>query len=154
MIGRAVVAFIALPGVLAFALPLLIAHWTHPSPVPNPLGLIGVLGGLLVLLWCAREFYVAGRGTLAPWDPPRILVVSGPYRYCRNPMYIGVELILIGWAAFYRSATLASYALVVAIAFHLRAVLAEEPWAAATFGDAWSAYRSRTPRWLPRKTTP
>ena len=151
MLCRAILAFVALPGIVAFAIPLVIAAWMQSLSVQNPLGLIILVPGLLLLLWCVREFHVAGQGTLAPWTPPKYLVVTGPYRYCRNPMYVGVDLILLGWAALYRSALLLLYAAGVAVAFHLRVVLAEEPWAAQRFGQGWSDYRARTPRWLPRK---
>jgi protein-S-isoprenylcysteine O-methyltransferase Ste14 len=154
MLCRAILAFVALPGTVAFAIPLMLASWMQSLPLRNPLGLIILLCGLFLLLWCVREFYVAGRGTLAPWTPPKYLVVSGPYRYCRNPMYVGVELILIGWAALYWSALLLLYAAGVAVAFHLRVVLAEEPWAARTFGESWSAYRGSTPRWPQPRTVP
>ncbi len=116
-------------------------------PVRHPFSLIILVSGLLLLLSSVRELYTAGRGTLAPWTPPKILVVSGPYRYCRNPMYVGVELMLLGWAALYWSALLFLYAAGVAVAFQLRIILAEEPWAARTFGEGWNAYRTSTPRW-------
>ena len=148
MLCRAILAFFALPGVVAFAIPILVAGWLQSLSLQSPLGLAVIVPGLLLLLWCVREFYVAGHGTLAPWTPPKYLVVTGPYRYCRNPMYIGVELILLGWAEFYRSALLLLYAAGVAVAFHLRVVLAEEPRAAQIFGEDWSTYRARTPRWL------
>jgi protein-S-isoprenylcysteine O-methyltransferase Ste14 len=147
MFFRAIFAFLALPGIVAFVIPLMIANWTQSFPVHTLLGLAILLIGLLLLLWCVREFYVAGRGTLAPWTPPKYLVVSGPYRYCRNPMYVGVELILLGWAALCWSALLLLYAAFIAVAFQLRVVFAEEPWAVRTFGEGWSTYRERTPRW-------
>jgi protein-S-isoprenylcysteine O-methyltransferase Ste14 len=148
MLCRAILALVALPGVIAFAIPLVTAGWMQSLSVQSPLGLIVLVPGLLLLLWCVREFFVAGRGTLAPWAPPKYLVVTGPYRYCRNPMYVGVDLILLGWAALYGSVLLLLYAVGVAVAFHLRVILAEEPRAAQVFGEGWSAYRARTPRWL------
>ncbi len=148
MLWRAIFAFLALPGVVAFAVPLALAGWLHQFPPRQLSGLLPLCLGMLLLLWCVREFYVAGPGTLAPWSPPKHLVVSGPYRYCRNPMYVGVSLILLGWAALFWSRPLLLYAACVAVAFHLRVVIAEEPWAARNFGDEWSSYRARTPRWL------
>ncbi len=65
-------------------------------------------------------------------------------------MYIGVIVVLLGWAALFRSRTLLGYALAVAIAFHLRVQSSEEPWARRTFGADWEDYRARVPRWLPR----
>ena len=101
-----------------------------------------------MLLWCVRDFYVSGRGTLAPWVPPRELVVVGLYRMSRNPMYVSVILVLVGWAVGFRSMPLALYALAVAVGFHLRVVLGEEPWLAQTHGEKWVRYRDRVPRWL------
>ena len=98
----------ALPGVVAFVAPLWLLRPAHAFALGGvPVLVLGV--GLL--LWCVREFYVAGRGTLAPWAPPRDLVTSGPYRYSRNPMYLAVLLVLLGWAIGFRSGTLALYAL-------------------------------------------
>ena len=103
---------------------------------------------LFGLLWCVWSFYTQGRGTLAPWSPPRTLVTSGLYRYSRNPMYVGVLLILAGWAVGFRSWPLALYAAGVAVAVHLRVILHEEPFLARAHGDAWTAYRARVRRWL------
>lgn len=113
--------------------------------------------GAALLLWCVRDFYVAGRGTLAPWDPPRRLVSVGLYRVSRNPMYVAVLVILAGWAVAYWSAPLTIYAITVAIAFHLRAVRWEEPTLARLHGAEWTRYRERVPRWLrwrDRRTDP
>jgi protein-S-isoprenylcysteine O-methyltransferase Ste14 len=105
------------------------------------------------LLWCVGAFYFDGRGTLAPWDPPRSLVVTGVYRLSRNPMYVAVVLVLWGWALGFRSPSLAIYALVVMVAFHLRVVLGEEPWLARKHGARWVQYKAHVPRWfgIPRK---
>jgi protein-S-isoprenylcysteine O-methyltransferase Ste14 len=142
---RAVAAFLALPAVVAFFVPWLL----RPEQAALEwwgLALIGV--GTVLLLWCVRDFYVAGHGTLAPWAPPQKLVVVGLYRLTRNPMYVAVEVILCGWAVTYGSRALWIYAACVAVAFHLRVVFYEEPWLSRTHGDAWQAYRARVPRWL------
>ena len=153
LLARAVIAFLALPGIVAFLIPSLLVS-RQPSRVLNPIGLALVVPGTLLLLWCVRDFYARGRGTLAPWDPPQSLVVSGPYQYSRNPMYVAVTLILWGCALSVWSLSLAVYAGVVMIAFHLRVVLGEEPWLARTHGAQWAEYKSQVPRWLrmPRKT--
>jgi protein-S-isoprenylcysteine O-methyltransferase Ste14 len=95
-----------------------------------------------------RDFYVVGRGTLAPWEPPRRLVVVGLYRYSRNPMYLAVLLTLAGWSLAYHAAELWAYTAALAVAFHLRVVLAEEPYLARTHGERWGEYRAAVPRWL------
>jgi protein-S-isoprenylcysteine O-methyltransferase Ste14 len=104
--------------------------------------------GVIGLLWCVRDFYVSGKGTLAPWAPPRVLVDVGLYRYSRNPMYVSVMLILLGWAAAFRSRGLLLYALAVLAAFHLRVVFGEEPWLARTHGERWQQYARRVRRWF------
>lgn len=147
MFTRAVIAFLALPGTVAFLMP---AVWVAANglTVRWPLGLILIAVGLCGLLWCVRDFYVAGKGTLAPWAPPKDLVVVGLYRYSRNPMYVAVTLILLGWAVTFGSAGLLLYAVAVATAFHLRIVFGEEPWLARTHGAAWAEYARRVRRWL------
>ena len=145
LFARAVFAFVALPGIVAFLVPWMLLDRSVSSNSP---GLLALGPGILLLLWCVREFYVSGRGTLAPWEPPRHLVVTGLYRFSRNSMYIAVILVLIGWAIGFRSRAVSVYAMVVAIAFHLRVVLFEEPWLARTFGEQWVDYRTRVPRWV------
>jgi protein-S-isoprenylcysteine O-methyltransferase Ste14 len=149
MLWRALLAFLALPGIVAIALP---AWWASSERASghafHAVGLLPLLTGFGLLLWCVREFYVSGKGTLAPWSPPRHLVASGPYRFSRNPMYVAVCLMLLGWASSFASGRLALYAGIVALAFQLRVVYGEEPWLARTHGGAWDDYRARVPRWL------
>ena len=145
---RAIGAFLALPALAAFVIPVWIGT-SAALPIRYPVPAVPLLClGTLLLLWCVREFYVSGRGTLAPWDPPRHLVTSGPYRISRNPMYIGVLTILAGWCALWGSRTLIIYSVLFAIGFYLRVLTVEEPWAARRFGADWDAYRARVPRWL------
>lgn len=149
MLPRAILAFLALPGVVAYAVPLALGLTTAPRPLylPVPAAALVCLGTGL-LLWCVREFYVAGRGTLAPWAPPQHLVVSGPYRFSRNPMYVAVLTILAGWYALWGMRSHLIYAAGVLCAVQLRVLLAEEPWAARRFAAEWQAYRERVPRWF------
>lgn len=145
---RSVVAFLALPTVVAFVVPwLLVSHTARVHTIALPILALGIV----LLLWCVRDFYVAGQGTLAPWAPPKHLVTVGLYRVSRNPMYLAVLTILIGWAVAFGSVGLGIYAAIVAIAVHLRVVSYEEPWLARTFPDEWVAYRARVPRWLGRR---
>ena len=145
---QAVLAFLALPGVVAFLIPLAIFLPDWGEHLINWIGIAPLATGVAMLLWCVVEFYVEGRGTLAPWTPPRELVVTGLYRFSRNPMYVAVVLILAGWAVLFRSWPMAVYAVVVAAAFHLRVLVHEEPSLARSFGDRWDAYRATVPRWL------
>src|SRR5882762_8830619 len=148
MFVRALLAFLALPGVVAFAVPVSWLLATSHTQLVQPLGLVPLVVGCVALLWCVRDFYVHGKGTLAPWSPPVHLVVVGLYRYTRNPIYVAVTLILVGWAASFGLPALYVYAGVVAIAFHLRVVLGEEPWLAHTHGAQWHEYARRVPRWF------
>lgn len=147
---RALLAFLALPGVVAFAVPLLIAATDSSRGAVFPPGALVVAAGLGLLLRCVRDFLVVGRGTLAPWDPPRRLVVVGLYRHVRNPMYVAVLVLVAGWALLLASWWIAAWAAVVAVGFHVRVVRAEEPWLAAQFGEAWQRYRAHVRRWWPR----
>ena len=146
MFARALLAFLALPGIVAFLVPAWIAA-DLPLRLNVPGAALFVLG-VTILLWTVVSFYFEGRGTLAPWSPPRHLVTGGLYRVSRNPMYIGVLCILAGWALLYGSALLGGYAVAVALLFHLRVVFGEEPWQARTFGAEWQAYERSVPRWL------
>ena len=142
---RALFAFLALPGVVAFLVPWLL----HPTGTPFHMIALPVLAiGIFLLLWCVRDFYVAGRGSLAPWAPPKNLVTVGLYRISRNPMYVAVLIILCGWALAFPSLALWIYTGAIAIAFHLRVVLGEEPWLARAHGKAWQDYRARVRRWI------
>jgi protein-S-isoprenylcysteine O-methyltransferase Ste14 len=142
---QALAAFLALPGTVAFLVPLLLRP---RGGATNAMGLVPLAIGACLLLWCVRDFYVVGKGSLAPWTPPKHLVTTGLYRLTRNPMYVAVLTILAGWALCFDSRTLWVYAGIVAIAFHLRVLFGEEPWLARTHGAAWTEYRARVPRWL------
>jgi protein-S-isoprenylcysteine O-methyltransferase Ste14 len=145
-------AFLVMPGVVAFVVPVTWARLAR-LPLPWPVGMILVALGAFGLLWCVRDFYISGKGTLAPWAPPRELVIVGLYRYSRNPMYVAVAVILLGWAISFSSASLLIYAFAVTVAFHLRVVFGEEPWLARTHGAAWQQYTQRVRRWLSARGT-
>lgn len=131
LLVRAISSFLALPALIAFAIPIWIGRTSGSTRHLAPAAVLLCLGALLVL-WCVREFYTVGRGTLAPWDPPRRLVTSGPYRISRNPMYIGVATILVGWCILWDSRALAIYSVLFMIAVHLRVIRYEEPWRPTT----------------------
>ena len=148
MFIRALFAFLALPGIVAFAIPIAWLAATSRTALVQPLGLLSLLAGCAALLWCVRDFYVFGKGTLAPWSPPQHLVTAGLYRYSRNPMYVAVLLIVLGWAVSFGAPALAWYALGLGISFHLRVVFGEEPLLARTHGALWDDYSRRVRRWL------
>jgi protein-S-isoprenylcysteine O-methyltransferase Ste14 len=107
-----------------------------------------VLGGTLAV-WCILTFVFAGRGTPAPFDPPRRLVVRGPYRVVRNPMYLGATILLAGVAAYYQSLPILAYAAAFVIATHLFVVAYEEPALRRGFGIEYEEYCRRVSRWWP-----
>lgn len=99
-----------------------------------------MLLGASIYFWCAWDFTFAGRGTPAPIDPPKKLVVRGLYRYVRNPMYVGVFSILLGEALFFESQRLLVYAAVVFFFFYLFVILYEEPILRQKFGESYQKY--------------
>lgn len=112
-------------------------------------GLIA-LPGLMIIFVCVRDFRKTGRGTPAPIDPPKELVVVGLYRFVRNPMYIGVLTVLCGESMILHSFTHMIYFLIVFLGFHLFVVLYEEPTLGKKFGSPYADYRKRVPRWIPK----
>ncbi len=115
--------------------------------------LLLVTGGALYLT-CVWYFGVKGRGTPAPIDPPKKLVMRGPYRWVRNPMYLAVLLFVLGEAVFCWSLTLVLYFVFLASAFQLFVVLVEENGLRHRFGAVYSDYCNVTNRWLPRPPRP
>jgi protein-S-isoprenylcysteine O-methyltransferase Ste14 len=114
---------------------------------------IAIAGGV-VALWCVLTFAVDGRGTPAPFDPPRRLVTSGPYAFVRNPMYVGAGLALAGAALFYESLPLLGYAALLGVIAHLFVLRYEEPTLRRMFSAEYEVYCRRVSRWWPgpRKT--
>lgn len=112
-------------------------------------GVVVAASGAVLAVWCIVAFIVIGRGTPAPFDPPRRLVDVGPYRLVRNPMYIGAGLALAGAALFYESWALLGYGAAFSFVMHLFVVIYEEPTLRATFGDAYVRYCARVHRWWP-----
>ena len=111
--------------------------------------LVGASGAALALA-CILTFVFVGKGTPAPFDPPRRLVVQGPYRFVRNPMYLGAGCALAGAALFYQSIPLLGYAAVFLLITHLFVVWYEEPTLRRIFDGDYEAYRRRVGRWWPR----
>ena len=113
------------------------------------LGLILLVPGLAVIIWCFVDFVRRGYGTPAPYDPPRRLVIAGLYRHVRNPQYIGVLLVALGEAVFSGSLILLGYAALLAIGYHLFVRFYEEPTLKRLFGEDYVRYTEAVPRWLP-----
>jgi len=152
-IGSIVFFFVA-PGLVTGFVPWLMIRarpdlWP-PSASPRWLGLAAILIGLAPLIDSYARFATQGRGTPAPIAPPTRLVVTGFYRYVRNPMYVGVTLILIGEALLFADMRVAAWAVFVLVAVNLFVRFYEEPTLAKTFGAAYADYRAAVPRWIPR----
>ena len=114
------------------------------------LGLIPLAVGVAVLLVCFGGFIVQGRGTPAPYDPPRRLVTGALYERVRNPMYVGVTAALVGESIVFGSPAILAWAVTMWVIFHLFVVLYEEPGLQDRFDGAYDDYRRRVPRWIPR----
>jgi protein-S-isoprenylcysteine O-methyltransferase Ste14 len=147
MMLRACLAFVALPLMVAGVVPWLLSRVPGHALFAARWGILPPIVGALIVLSAVVSFYRRGRGTLAPWDPPRELVVRDLYRFNRNPMYVGVVLVLIGWALWTGSIWLYGYVCAVAAVFHLRVVLYEEKEMERLFGPQWAKYRAAVPRW-------
>jgi protein-S-isoprenylcysteine O-methyltransferase Ste14 len=106
--------------------------------------------GALLLLACAGTFIARGRGTPAVFDPPRQFVSAGPYKFVRNPMYIGGFLLLAGFGLIQRSLAILLFALALLGLFHLFVVFVEEPGLKKRFGQSYLDYKQIVKRWLPR----
>jgi len=141
--------FIFLPGQLLFWSG--IARPTVTGP-PQIAGMIIGGVGAAIALWCVFTFAAIGKGTPALFDPPRQLVIEGPYRFVRNPMYIGATLGLAGTAIFYGSLSLSIYTAAFLLAAHLFVVFYEEPTLRKSFGAEYEAYCQRIRRWVPGRT--
>jgi protein-S-isoprenylcysteine O-methyltransferase Ste14 len=127
----------------------------HASAGPPRYGAgLLIAAGVVLMVWTWYEFTTRGRGTPLPLDPPRRLVVAGPYRYVRNPMYVAAILVLLGQAIFYAAAPLLWYAAGFAVAAHALVVGYEERTLARRFGADYAAYRAAVGRWLPRRLRP
>jgi len=130
---------------------LMVAGITRPTEIGplNGAGLVLVVLGGGLAIWCILTFALVGKGTPAPFDPPRKLVAAGPYRWVRNPMYVGAGTALTGAAVFYQSPALVAFAAGFLVMAHVFVVFYEEPTLERTFGARYSDYRNAVPRWVP-----
>lgn len=145
---------VLVPGTVAFYIPVLLGGgWRALESLPwgwrGWVAVVPLVVGSCIYLRCVWDFATIGRGTPAPVDAPRELVVAGLYRYVRNPMYLGVLLVVTGWAVLFRSGRIILYECGVALAVHTFVVLYEEPHLARRFGASYEAYRRAVRRWAP-----
>jgi len=120
-----------------------------PSWAP-PVGVILMAIGAVIDLSCFVAFAFVGRGTPAPFDPPRQLVPVGPYRFVRNPMYVGALFVLVGFAFYERSVSALLFVLFAWLAAHLLVLFGEEPVLERKFGESYRRYKKSVWRWVPR----
>lgn len=154
IIGSAIFLVLA-PGVVSLYIPWLICRWRFAPP---PLGLSAVRWagvvlialGLPILLDSFARFALQGLGTPAPIMPTRHLVVTGLFRYVRNPMYLSVTAIIVGQGLLFGSVPVLEYGIVAWGVFFLFVVLYEEPTLRKTFGREYNEFRANVPRWIPR----
>lgn len=121
------------------------------AALPVLAGLALSAAGLALWAWTVRLFARIGKGTLAPWDPTRHLVVEGPYRHLRNPMISAVLAVLIGEAAVFGSAALGAWSAAFFAVNSIHFVVYEEPDLERRFGEEYLEYRRHVPRWIPRR---
>jgi protein-S-isoprenylcysteine O-methyltransferase Ste14 len=155
---RSLLFTVLIPGTVVVLIPYFIVSrdgtdssaWTPLQAV----SLVPMALGTAILVWCIWDFMAKGRGTLAPIDPPKQLVVQGLYRFVRNPMYLGALLLLLGGAAFFESMPLLQYAIAWFIVINLIVVFREEPVLQRRFGESYQKYRRSVPRWIPTRRPP
>lgn len=142
-------------GLLLVLLPARLLSLAGVGP-PTSTGVQQILGAILTVagaalgIWCILTFVFVGKGTQAPFDPPKRLVIRGPYRALRNPMFAGATLALTGAAVYYGSSALLAYAITFWLLMHLAVVFNEEPVLRKTFGVEYANYCEKTGRWWPR----
>jgi protein-S-isoprenylcysteine O-methyltransferase Ste14 len=154
ILGSAVFLVIA-PGTLAGYVPWRICRWQFAPPLLGflPFRMIGALLialGLPVLLDSFARFALQGLGTPAPVAPPKHLVVTGLYRYVRNPMYVAVTSLILGQGLLFGTVRVLEYGIIVWLGFHIFVLAYEEPTLRSKFGDQYREFCANVRRWLPR----
>lgn len=161
MLARHLLAILVLPFTVVFLVPRWLidtygaaTEWANLtySIIGGIVGAAFLLAGFVLFVWCLYLFAARGKGTLAPWDPPRRLVVTGPYRYMRNPMITGVLVIVAGQAFVHGSLTLAVWFGGFLLLNQFYFMVMEEPMLENRFGEDYRRYKSTVHRWLPRFT--
>ena len=153
---RSLLFTIVVPGAVVLWLPFafILSSATIARIAWTPVGYAAVLLisiGAAVMLWCIGDFMIAGLGTLAPIDPPTLLVRNGLYRYVRNPMYSGVLLVLLGEVALFRSLALLTYTAAWFVVINFVVVFSEEPTLRRRFDGSYEDYCRSVGRWWPRR---
>ena len=156
IVGSAIFLVIA-PGIVAGYMPWRISRWHVGAPLlgTSAFRLVGVLfivAGIPVLLDSFARFALQGFGTPAPIFPTLHLVVSGFFRYVRNPMYVAVVSLILGQGLFFGSIRLLEYGIAVCVGFYLFVLIYEEPVLRKSYGPEYEEFCANVPRWIPRFT--
>jgi len=154
ILGSAIFLVIA-PGIVAGYVPWRICRWQIGAPLLGTPwsrlpGVLLIAAGLPVLLDSFARFAIQGLGTPAPVMPTRHLVVTGLYRYVRNPMYLAVAALIFGQGVFFPSQGVLEYGVAVWAAFYLFVLFYEEPTLRNSYGPEYQEFCANVPRWLPR----
>jgi protein-S-isoprenylcysteine O-methyltransferase Ste14 len=154
IVGSAIFLVIA-PGTIAGYIPWRICRWQVQAPLAGIfafriLGVLLMVAGLPVLLDSFARFAIQGLGTPAPIFPTRRLVVSGLYRYVRNPMYVAVVSLILGQGLFFGDLRVLEYGIAIWAAFHLFVLVYEEPTLRNTYGSEYDVFCANVHRWIPR----
>jgi protein-S-isoprenylcysteine O-methyltransferase Ste14 len=146
--------FLIAPGAVAGLMPWLITHWRLPQSATTAtwIGVVLILMSLAALIECFARFASKGLGTPAPIAPTKHLVVSGLYRFVRNPMYVAVLGLIFGQMLLFQHAALLAYGITAWLVVHVFVYFYEEPTLRRSFGEEYEAYCEHVPRWLPRLT--
>lgn len=155
LVVKNVLFTLVVPGTVGAYVPLLLTQGRIPNTrFPGLLALPLFAIALILYVWSVWTFASRGKATPLPIDAPKVLVVQGPYRYTRNPMYMGLVSALVGWLILYRTFALLLYTIGVAIVVSAFVILYEEPHLRNAFGKQYDAYRATVPRWFPRPSRP
>lgn len=151
-IAGSILFFFLAPGVIGGLIPWWISRWdaSYSNTALLVVGGLMTTLALAALVACFARFALEGLGTPAPVAPTKTLVVSGLYRFVRNPMYVAVSAIILGQALMFASATLIAYGIVIWFAFQAFILMYEEPTLKGAFPDQYAAYFAAVPRWIPR----
>lgn len=117
-------------------------------------GILLIIPGAVLGLSCAAEFIARGDGTPAPFDAPRKFVAAGPYRFVRNPMYVGGLMLLAGFGMYLSSVAILLLSLALLAVIHLFVVFYEEPTLRKNFGATYDEYCRNVSRWIPQRPRP
>ena len=160
MYWKLIKAILILPGIVIIFIPAVIlkvsqtTRFSYALASPNQvlfwLAVLAAVTGLGLAIWTVSLFMKFGGGTPAPWQPPKDLVIRGPYRYVRNPMITGALLMLLALSMFFQSWLLAIWMIIFFIGNAIYFPLFEEKSLEKRFGDVYLEYKSQVPRWIPR----